>query len=38
MMHTKMNVDQEYDVILKQAVRMADQLKVEPSIPRVAKK
>ena len=32
------NVDQESDVIFKQAVRMADQLNVEPNIPRVAKK
>ena len=32
------NVDQEFDVILKQAVRMADQLNVEPNIPTVAKK
>ena len=32
------NVDQESDVISKQAVRMADQLNVEPNIPRVAKK
>ena len=31
-------VDQESDVIFKQAVRMADQLNVEPNIPRVAKK
>ena len=33
-----MNVDQEYDVIFKQAVRMADQLKVESIITRDAKK
>ena len=32
------NVDQESDVIFKQAVRMANQLNVEPNIPRVAKK
>ena len=32
------NVDQESDVIFKQAVRMADQFNVEPNIPRVAKK
>ena len=32
------NVDQEFDVIFKQAVRMTDQLNVEPNIPRVAKK
>ena len=32
------NVDQESDVIFKQAVQMADQLNVEPNIPRVAKK
>ena len=32
------NVDQESDVIFKQAVRMADQLNVEPNIPRIAKK
>ena len=32
------NVDQESDVIFKQAVRMADQLNFEPNIPRVAKK
>ena len=32
------NVEQESDVIFKQKVRMADQLNVEPSIPRVAKK
>ena len=32
------NVDQESDVIFKQAVRMADQHNVEPNIPRVAKK
>ena len=32
------NVDQESDVIFKQAVRMAGQLNVEPNIPRVAKK
>ena len=32
------NVDQESDVIFKQAVRMVDQLNVEPNIPRVAKK
>ena len=32
------NVDQESDVIFKQAVRMADQLNIEPNIPRVAKK
>ena len=31
-------VDQECDVIFKQAMRMADQLNVEPNIPRVAKK
>ena len=28
------NVDQESDVIFKQAVRMVDQLNVEPNIPR----
>ena len=33
-----MNVDQEYDVIFKQAVRMADQLKVESIITRDTKK
>ena len=33
-----MNVDQEYDVIFKQVVRMADQLKVESIITRDAKK
>ena len=32
------NVDQESNVIFKQAVGMADQLIVEPDIPRVAKK
>ena len=32
------NVDQESDVIFKQAVRMADQLNIEPNIPTVAKK
>ena len=32
------NIDQESDVIFKQAVRMADQHNVEPNIPRVAKK
>ena len=32
------NVDHESDVIFKQAVRMADQLNVEPNIPRLAKK
>ena len=32
------NVDQEFDVILKQAVRMADQLNIVRNIPRVAKK
>ena len=32
------NVDQESDVIFKQAVRMADQLNVEPNISRVAQK
>ena len=32
------NVDQESDVIFKQAVRMADQLNIEPNIPRVAQK
>ena len=32
------NVDQESNVIFKQVVRMADQLNVEPNIPRVAKK
>ena len=31
-------VDQECDIIFKQAMRMADQLNVEPNIPRVAKK
>ena len=31
-------VDQECDVIFKQAMRMVDQLNVEPNIPRVAKK
>ena len=34
----KENVDQEPTFIFKQALRMADQLKVEPNIPRVAKK
>ena len=38
LMHTKMNVDQEHDVIFKQAVRIAGQLKVESYILRVAKK
>ena len=37
-MNFEMNVDQEYDEIFKQAVRMADQLKVELNIVRVAKK
>ena len=32
------NVDQESDVIFKQAVRMADQLNVEPNVPRIVKK
>ena len=32
------NIDQESDVIFKQAMQMADQLNVEPNIPRVAKK
>ena len=32
------NVDQESDVIFKQAVWMADQLNVEHDVPRVAKK
>ena len=32
------NVEQESDVIFKKKVRMADQLNIEPSIPRVAKK
>ena len=32
------NVDQESDVISKHAVRMTDQLNVEPNIPIVAKK
>ena len=31
------NVDQESNVIFKQAVRMADQLNVQPNIPRAAK-
>ena len=31
-------VDQESNEILKQAVRMADQLNIEPNIPRVSKK
>ena len=38
MMHIKMNVDQEHDVIFKQAVHIADHLKVESNILRVAKK
>ena len=38
LMHIKMNVDQEHDVILKQAVRIADLFKVESNILRVAKK
>ena len=38
LMHTRMNIDQEYDVILKQTVRMAGHFKVEPNILRVAKK
>ena len=32
------NVDQESCIIFKQAMRMADQLNVEPNIPRAAKK
>ena len=32
------NVDQKFDVIFKQAERMADQLNTEPNTPRVAKK
>ena len=38
LMHIKMNVDQEHDVIFKQAVRIADLFKVESNILRVAKK
>ena len=36
--HLWENVDQESDVISKQAVRMTDQFNVEPNISRVAKK
>ena len=32
------NVDQKFDVIFKQAERMADQLNTGPNTPRVAKK
>ena len=32
------NVEEESDIVFKQAVRMADQLNVEPNIPRVSKK
>ena len=38
LMHIKMNVDQEHDVIFKQAVRIADLFKVKSNILRVAKK
>ena len=37
-MHIKMNADHECDVILKHSVRMPGQLKVDPRVPRVAKK
>ena len=33
-----MNADHECDVILKHSVRMPGQLKVDPRVPRVAKK
>ena len=33
-----MNADEEYDVIFKQVVRIAYQLKVEPNTPRAVKK
>ena len=38
LIHTKVNVDQEYNIVFKQSVHMADQLKIEPKIPRIAKK
>ena len=38
LMHIKMNADHECDVILKHSVRMSGQLKVDPRVPRVAKK